>query len=971
MKTRAANLCGCAIGVVMAGCLTVSAGVPVRWTAETSRVQPQMLEAWRGDALDMEVTLTSYGRPLSLGAATASLMWQTNGMAEAWWQTNATVSADGVITARWTPEMDPGAQEVAFFLPVQSAGGPSYRAAGRIRFRPSPGAGSRTLPLPQPGGTLDFGDYQLVNAPWATLEAADAAIAAAVTSATGALVIPPAVDLSPYATTAVVAQAVQSACNGLSAAIQAATNGVAALIPSLDGYATVQDVADAIAGIRLPSLEGYATTAYADAVASNAQAAAIAQIPSLDGYATVQDVADAIAGIRPPSLDGYATTAYADAVASNAQAAAVAQIPSLDGYATVQDVADAIAGIRPPSLDGYATTAYADAVASNAQAAAVAQIPSLAGYATVQDVADAIAGIQLPSLDGYATTAYADAVASNAQAAAVAHIPSLDGYATQADVVDYVDGRLAQGVVIEAQTTRLATPDGLIWQDATGVVWQARAIIGFSGSVWTNSHAYSAASTGVTQEVTFWPAPVDAGWDAAATWTNAAFGRIALVPASGGSMALTWEPGPLGSGIPQANVAGIGETNKFIWGAGEIAPGVWASLDINLGRLGVDVTNAVDRVLYMSEAATETVMRAEVGQNGRRIVTNDVSFTGRYFSVNGPSVVSFKAAPGRYVTSLSAFRIGSPGDASATLSFADRIYFDLTNYPASPPYYGSPRVRIGRPVDGISPITIGDEEVATKPDATNAAVAVADAKISTNNSAFVSAVLAAPLAGASSEDIAEIAEYGGYGTVGAALLALIAGLAALKRRVAGKADASDLLYALVTPGEWTFSDGGSYVISDVIEGSDGWYFSLDGISPSEPAFNTRAEAESSLVLNFPYVGITATRASLPGHLLDRAGNRVEVSGDTTLTLPAAVPGYLRDFLVRLEISGSTVPTITFQGQGSEAPNGADEITYETDGDEFPVPDEAGSWLYSFTESCVAHKFAVSLKKVNPVAQGGS
>jgi hypothetical protein len=76
-------------------------------------------------------------------------------------------------------------------------------------------------------------------------------------------------------------------------------------------------------------------------------------------------------------------------------------------------------------------------------------------------------------------------------------------------------------------------------------------------------------------------------------------------------------------------------------------------------------------------------------------------------------------------------------------------------------------------------------------------------------------------------------------------------------------------------------------------------------------------------------------------------------------------------LVRLEISGSTVPTITFQGQGSEAPNGADEITYETDGDEFPVPDEAGDWLYSFTESCVAHKFAVSLKKVNTVAQGGS
>ena len=102
---------------------------------------------------------------------------------------------------------------------------------------------------------------------------------------------------------------------------------------------------------------------------------------------------------------------------------------------------------------------------------------------------------------------------------------------------------------------------------------------------------------------------------------------------------------------------------------------------------------------------------------------------------------------------------------------------------------------------------------------------------------------------------------------------------------------------------------------------------------------------------------------VPRALADRAGNRVEVTGDTTLTLPAAVPGYLRDFLVRLEISGSTVPTITFA-----APTG-ETITYETDGDEFPVPDEAGTWLYSFTETA-AHTFAVALKSVSVVTQGG-
>jgi hypothetical protein len=262
----------------------------------------------------------------------------------------------------------------------------------------------------------------------------------------------------------------------------------------------------------------------------------------------------------------------------------------------------------------------------------------------------------------------------------------------------------------------------------------------------------------------------------------------------------------------------------------------------------------------------------------------------------------------------------------------------------------------------------------TQLQSTNAAIAVADAKISTNNEAFVSAVLAVPIAGADAGDLAEIAEYGGYGTVGAAILALIAGLAALKRRVtsaetalAQKADATDLPYALVTPGKWEFSGvpSGVTVVDLSFDTNIGWLLSLS----SDPGLPLAADGTADdLIVSFQG-GITATRASLPGHLCDRAGNRVEVSGDTTLTLPAAVPGYLRDFLVRLEISGSTVPTITFA-----APTG-ETITYETDGDEFPVPDEVGNWVYSFTENCVAHKFAVSLKKVNevaaPQAQGGS
>ena len=188
--------------------------------------------------------------------------------------------------------------------------------------------------------------------------------------------------------------------------------------------------------------------------------------------------------------------------------------------------------------------------------------------------------------------------------------------------------------------------------------------------------------------------------------------------------------------------------------------------------------------------------------------------------------------------------------------------------------------------------------------------------------------------------------------------------------VPNKANAADLPYAMATPGEWTFSGAPTGyeptgIAYDDLEGT--WILTYI-VQGEETDLITAQRTADDLLVVFTMDdenAITATRPSLPGHLLDRAGNRVVVTGATQLTLPDAVPGHIRDFLVRLEISGSTVPTITFA-----APTG-ETIAYETDGDEFPVPDEVGNWVYSFTENCVAHTFAVSLKKVNVVAQGGS
>ena len=313
------------------------AGVAVKWIAETSRVQPEIIDAWRGDTLDIVCTLRSYGQPVTLGAATASFMWQTNGMGNVWWQTNATVAAGGVVRAMWDPSMDPGAGEVAFFMPVMSADGASYRAAGRIRFRPSPGSGSQTIDIPQPGATLDFGAYRLVNAPWATLEAVNSAIDAnnamidaAIMSATNAIVIPPPVDLGPYATTNMVSEAVQESGNDLSRRINAVSNA-AMQRAEMVGYATKQEVTTAIAGIPVPSLAGYATQEWA-----------------ANYFST---------NYTPPDLSSYASRSYADAAASNAQATAIAAIPSLAGYATqnyAQNAAESAASTALSAAQSYA-----------------------------------------------------------------------------------------------------------------------------------------------------------------------------------------------------------------------------------------------------------------------------------------------------------------------------------------------------------------------------------------------------------------------------------------------------------------------------------------------------------------------------------------------------------------------------------------------------------------------------------------
>ena len=243
--------------------------------------------------------------------------------------------------------------------------------------------------------------------------------------------------------------------------------------------------------------------------------------------------------------------------------------------------------------------------------------------------------------------------------------------------------------------------------------------------------------------------------------------------------------------------------------------------------------------------------------------------------------------------------------------------------------------------------------------ATNAARAVTSAAISTNNEAFVEAVLAAPLAGASSGDLSEIGEYGSYGTIGAALLALIAGLAALKRRIgtaetaiSGKAAAADLRYRIAEaavrktlpagcfPVTFTY-EGVSYSINELVKESEASAagdmfimvsendYSLAVVeSPttgSEPmslinvaTFSTGGVFETSGIEDLQFGGVSPVANTSPTLadiqvLADRAVNLVTITDETSIDieLPAPVEEptgvrRARDFFLDVDNSANAI-----------------------------------------------------------------
>ena len=145
-----------------------SSSVPLRWTVETSRVQPAVFDAYQGETLDLEATMQSYGKPFAITGDDIRIYWQTNGMGGAWWSAPAAVKAGrsgerDTYSASWTPSMDAGAGVYNCFI-GQSGG--NYRAAFTLRMRPAPGSVPNTLDLPRQ--TINFATVEVLNPPWIT-----------------------------------------------------------------------------------------------------------------------------------------------------------------------------------------------------------------------------------------------------------------------------------------------------------------------------------------------------------------------------------------------------------------------------------------------------------------------------------------------------------------------------------------------------------------------------------------------------------------------------------------------------------------------------------------------------------------------------------------------------------------------------------------------------------------------------------
>ena len=136
--------------------LTVLAAVPLAWDVRPGQPAPVTFDRYHGETIDFSATFRGFGELPFASGADIRLWYQTNGMGSAWWSVPAIVQSN-VLSATWSPALDPGADRVSLFF-----GAPSNAyAAAVLRLRHSPGFAPGTMPDPE-----TFHEFDPVFSSW-------------------------------------------------------------------------------------------------------------------------------------------------------------------------------------------------------------------------------------------------------------------------------------------------------------------------------------------------------------------------------------------------------------------------------------------------------------------------------------------------------------------------------------------------------------------------------------------------------------------------------------------------------------------------------------------------------------------------------------------------------------------------------------------------------------------------------------
>lgn len=140
---------------------------------------------------------------------------------------------------------------------------------------------------------------------------------------------------------------------------------------SLDGYATEAFVQDEIAKIDIPNVDEFITEAEVDAKGfltehqSLEGYAKLGDIPSLEGYATNDDVAEAISELEIPSVDGLATQEFVNEAINAIEIPDISNKADAEHTHTLTDITDYVA----PDFTGYATEEFVNKKIAEAELA--------------------------------------------------------------------------------------------------------------------------------------------------------------------------------------------------------------------------------------------------------------------------------------------------------------------------------------------------------------------------------------------------------------------------------------------------------------------------------------------------------------------------------------------------------------------------------------------------------------------------